>query len=331
MTKKAILTLLLTLSLSLSTIALVGAQTQPEYVLALQGPTWDHSVITVLVVPKFDEAWWNPSYLNSTLHAIDQWNEAISYFASTHSDFAYLSLLRMEPQVSNSTIGGFDAYVSWIEQFGNETCEAGLTRTTYASSNIIINSTLTFSAYDCRGNILSETDMQNVALHELGHNMGLGHANFSGDPMYYAYTLNSPVRAISTLDVYGVGTVFRWMAYSQEFDPVNQGPPIYSVTLPLSIKYEYLPISEKDLPPQSAIDQIRIFLDNLPEFILQPEVLILILIAASAVIAYITITRVRRRPVVSRQPDAFTQKAMPRKKSVPRLANTTVNRIRLFC
>jgi hypothetical protein len=91
MTKKGILAFVLVLSLSLSELVLVEAQTQQEYVLALQGPTWDHSTLTVLVIPRYDQTWWNPGYLNSTLRAISQWNDAISYFATSHSEFAYLS------------------------------------------------------------------------------------------------------------------------------------------------------------------------------------------------------------------------------------------------
>ena len=304
MRKKTIVAFSLVLALSLSTLAIVDAQTGQEYVLAIGGRTWDHSDIKVLVIPSSDESWWNPSYLNASLHAIDQWNEAISFFASNHSDFAYLSRFSMAPQVSNSTSMGFDAYISWVERFGNETCEAGLTTTWYTSSKKITNSSLTISTYDCRGNILSEADVQNVALHELGHCLGLGHANFSGDIMYNVYTLSSPVRAISTLDVYGVGTVFRWMAYSQEYNSVNQGSQIYSVTLPPTIDYEYLPISEKNLPPQSAIDQIRTFLDNFAEYILVG--LIFVLIAVTVTPAYIIITRMRKKRVASRQPKAST-------------------------
>ncbi len=307
MTKKGLMVFSLVLTLSLSMLAAVDAQTESEYVLALGGNTWDHSVLKVLVIPSYNESWWNPSYLNASLHAIDQWNEAISYFASNHSDFAYLSRLSMAPQVSNSTTTGFDAYISWIERFGNVTCEAGLTTTWYTSSNKITKSTITFSAYDCRGNVLSEADMQNVALHELGHCLGLGHANFTGDIMYSVYTLSSPVRAISTLDVYGVGTVFRWMADSQEYNSVNQGSPIYSVTLPPNIDYEYLPISEKNLPPQSTIDQIRTFLEDIADYIL-PVGLILILLAVTAVSAYVIITRTHKKR--AGQPKASTYNAM---------------------
>src|SRR4030065_2892429 len=146
MTKKTIIAFFLVFTLSLSTLTVVNAQKEPEYVLAIGDRVWDHSVITVLVVPSSDEPWWNPSYLNASLHAIDQWNEAISYFASNHSDFAYLSRLSMAPQVSNSTSTGFDAYISWIERFGNVTCEAGVSTTWYTSSNKIIISTINIAA-----------------------------------------------------------------------------------------------------------------------------------------------------------------------------------------
>jgi hypothetical protein len=299
LTRKTIIAFFLVLTLSLSMLATVGAQTEPDYVLELGGRTWDHSIITVLVIPPSNASWWNPSYLNASLHAIDQWNEAISYFASNYSDFAYLSRLSMAPQVSNSMSVGFDAYISWIERFGNVTCEAGLTTTWYTSSNKIINSTINLSAYDCFGNVLDEADAQNVALHEIGHCLGLGHANFTGDLMYYAYTLNSPVRAISTLDLYGVSKVFRWMAFSQEYNSINQGSPINSVTLPPNINYEYLPISEKNLPPQSTLDQIRIFLDNFAVYII-PIGLVLIILVVTVIPAYVIITRKRKKRVASR-------------------------------
>jgi predicted Zn-dependent protease len=292
--RKSFLAILFILSLSFSTPTTTEAQLT-EYVLALQGSTWEHSSITVLIVPAYNESWWNPAYLNASLHAISEWNGALSYFALNHSDFAYLSKLRMTAQVSNSTSEGFDAYISWIEQFDNVTCEAGLSRTTYLpSTNIITKNEITLSAYDCNGNILSETDEQNVALHELGHCLGLDHANYTDDLMYYAYSLGGSVRAISTLDVYGVGTVFRWMAYSQEYSSDNQGQPVYSVSL-TSSEYEYQPISDTDLPPQSTLEKVGNFFDDFVKFVLQPEVLILFIIAVSALVGYLAISNIRRK------------------------------------
>ncbi len=306
MKKEGILALFLVFCLSSSLLVLVEAETQKEYVMPLEGPTWNHSILSVLVVPQYDEPWWNPGYLNSALRAISQWNGAISYFRANYSEFAYLSRLRMVPQVSNVTIGGFDAYVSWIDQFGNETCEAGLTRTTYTSSNVIVNSTLAFSGRDCLGNILSEVDMQNVALHELGHCLGLGHPNTPEDLMYYTYSLSSPAKAISTLDVYGVGTVFRWMASSQFYNSTNQGAPVYTVTLPSSIQYEYLPITEENRPPESSLGQVVNFLSELTTVVLQPEILALIFLAIAALIAFVTISRIRRRRTVPQQSEVST-------------------------
>jgi hypothetical protein len=204
----------------------------------------------------------------------------------------------MTAQVSNSTERGFDAYISWIEQFGNDTCEAGLSRTTYMpTTNLITRNEITLSAYDCRGNILSETDEQNVALHELGHCLGLGHANYTDDLMYYAYTLGGSVRPISTLDAYGVGTVFRWMAYSQEYSSDNQGQTVYSVSL-TSNEYGYQPISDTDLPPQSTLEKVGNFFDDFVQFVLQPEVLVLIILAFSALTGYLAISQIRRKTKV---------------------------------
>ena len=296
MKKKAIMALLLILSLTSTTIVLGEAQTQSTYMLELQGPTWEHSIINLIITPQYNEPWWNPAYLNSTLRAISEWNEAISFSASNYTDFAYLSGLRMIPEVSNSARTGFDVQISWIQQFGNVTCEAGLTRTTYETSGVIRNSDVNLSAYDCRGNILSEVDMQNVALHELGHVLGLGHANNTGDLMYFAYTLSSPVRAISTLDVYGVASVFRWMSASPEFDQSNQGPRIFSVTLPPTIKYDYLQISDANLPPpQSPLDSFNTFAVDLIKFILRPEILIAIIVAIAAMVAFAMMPRRRAK------------------------------------
>lgn len=155
---------------------------------------------------------------------------------------------------------------------------------------------MTISAYDCRGNVLSEADSQNVAIHELGHVLGLGHSNYTDDLMYYAYTLGSPVRAISTLDTYGVGTVFRWMASSLEFDRANQGSPIYSVTLPPEIAYEDLPISEKNLPPQSPLEQIITYFSYIPNIIATLEFWLLMGFFTIAVVSiYLLGRRARKR------------------------------------
>lgn len=300
MIRKTILFLFLFLIIGLSFTVFyqVEAQTQTTYSLDLQGPAWNHSTINILINPQSDKSWWNPDYLDATLRAIDEWNSALSYFASNRSDFVYLSNVKMTYTISNSMDEPFDTILSWIEQFGNETCEAGLTRTSYDSLGLIFNTTLTMSAYDCRGNILNDIDMQNVALHELGHVLGLGHANSTSDLMYFAYTLGNPVRSVSTLDTYGVGVVFRWLAKSTEFNQDNQGDQISSVNLPSDIAYEALPIPINDIPPQSALGPAQMYFVDFLQFILQPVILTSILLAVAALLIYSIVARGRRKHVI---------------------------------
>jgi hypothetical protein len=296
-TGKSFVAVLMVLCLCFSVFALALVHAETEYDVGLQGVTWDDSVIDVLITPPSNVSWWSPSYLNATLHSISQWNEAIASFAGNHSDFAYLSGLRMVPQVSDSSAkADFDAYLSWIKEFGNVTCEAGLSRTTIKSAGIIANNSVTIAAYDCRGNVLSEADSQNVVLHELGHVLGLKHSNYTGDLMYFAYSLSSPVRAISTLDLYGVGVVFQWMAVSSEFDKDNMGSRVYSVSLPLEISYEHLEISEGNLPPQTLFEQVRNYLWLGSEAIAKPEIWVfMVLLTVALVTVFIVLRRVRRK------------------------------------
>jgi len=304
---KLALAILLMLSLTLVTSFCGLTQAQEQYSLDLEGITWNHSTISVLVIPQDGASWWNPSYLNATLRSIGEWNNAIQAFALNYSDFPYLSTLRMVPTVSHTLNYSFDVYVSWTRALSASTGEIGLTTTTYSSSGMIINSTITLAAEDSRGDVLNEVDMQNVALHELGHSLGLGHSNYSGDVMYPRCTLNHPVEGLSTLDLYGVSTVFQWMSNSPNHP---YSPQQSSVTLPSSIQYRYLPISYENLPTptlsptpspsptlsptpsptlpsglfQTLFTYGRILLTCILRFFLDPAILIPLLIAISAVL-----------------------------------------------
>ena len=208
MRKKA-LAILLILSLPIAVSVFGEVQTQEQYSLQHQRVTWDHTKLSVLIVPQNGEVWWNPAHLNSSLRAISQWNDAIADFAANYSEFGYLSKVRFVPTVSNVTKLKFDVYVSWTEfSLSESEDQVGLAQTVYGRLGTKVKCTISLAAKNQRGSVLSEVDMQNIALHELGHSLSLRHSNYTGDLMYAAYTRGNSVRAVSTLDVYGVATVF---------------------------------------------------------------------------------------------------------------------------
>jgi len=123
----------------------------------------------------------------------------------------------MVPTTIYTMNSGFDVYISWTEKPPSSADEIGLTKTFYGvPSRIITNSTTALSSETLQGYVLNEVDMQNLALHKLGHSLGLGHSNHTSDIMYPMISVNplDQVQALSTLDLYGVSTVFQWMSNS---------------------------------------------------------------------------------------------------------------------
>jgi predicted Zn-dependent protease len=276
-------------------ISSVQGQSQDKYSLQLQGFVWNHSTLNALVVTADNESWWNPDFLNTSLRAIGQWNEAIATFAANYSDFSYLSNLRIQPTVSNSTQSGYDIYVSWHESpFSNTTDEVGLSQISANYQNIITNCTVNLAAHTRHGDTLNEGDMQNVALHELGHSLGLGHSNYTGDLMYALYTMGSPAEDVSTLDVYGVSSVFAWETSTSTFFPGNS--LVNQVILPAGITYQFLPVSEKNArPPTLANNAVVQFLVLMFEILIHPEIypLVILFIVVLVIIAVFPIRRKR--------------------------------------
>lgn len=297
MTGKKILCALLLSSLVFAFSQCSQTQAQVEYSLGLQRMTWGHSTISVLVIPPGNESWWTPSYLNATLRAISQWNNAIVHFALNYTDYAYLANIGMTPTITYQMDSGFDVYISWTETLPNVTDEIGVADVLYElPSRIIINSTIDLASKTLQGYVLNEVDMQNIALHELGHILGLSHSDYASDVMYPKYTPSplKQVEALSTLDLYGVSTVFQWMENSFR---IPSSPQQSSISLPPGITYQYLPISYEDLPPtpappsplQTLSTYIQNLINNLVSLVLRPEFLILIIAAALAllVVAFI--------------------------------------------
>jgi len=235
--------------------SLIVVQAQDVYSVQLQGFAWDHSTLSALVVTADNESWWNPDYINDTLRAIGQWNDAMTDFAANYSDYSYLSNVIVRWDVSNITLPGYDLYFNWTESsLSNSSDEVGLAKTFVNSDSSIVNCSISLAVQTNHGDSLRSVDMQNIALHELGHGLGLGHSNYTDDLMYSLYTLGGGPDGVSTLDVYGVATVFGWMPNASSFSPVSRWLKQDSVSLPSLISYQDLPVSPENVPPQTLAD-----------------------------------------------------------------------------
>ncbi len=243
--------LLSTLLLSSGSFAIsqVHGQNQTIDELEIEGLAWHTSTINILLVTPNNVSWWNPMYVNSTLRAIGQWNEAIQEFASNNYQYSYLASLKLEPTVSNESEAGFNIYLNWTQSALSSADAIGLT--TLSSLNYAItNCSINLATHSPHGDALADGDEQNVALHELGHSLGLGHTNETNDVMYPDLTLLGPAKLLSNLDLYGISRTFAWLTYSFSFYPVSDWLTSTPVYLPTS-QYQALPVSTQYARPQT--------------------------------------------------------------------------------
>ena len=272
--------------------AILQAQTQSQNTnfLEIQGITWNHATLNILLITPQNQSWWNPLFLNSTIRAIGQWNDAITYFSSNYSLYSYLSSVKLNWAFSDVAEDGFDIYLSWTQSpIANTYNEIGL-ETSTSQGNVILSSNISLAAETSHGNSLNTIDMQNIALHEVGHSLGLGHSNFTGDIMYPAYTILSPPILISTLDAYGLSTIFAWLQNTFNFNPVNQWLQSSPVNLPSNIQYASLPVASQNASPQTLADNPIIeTLTLMVQILIHPEIaaIVIIFIAVLIIIAAI--------------------------------------------
>jgi MYXO-CTERM domain-containing protein len=99
---------------------------------------------------------------------------------------------------------------SWPTQMGNVNQTIAVTMTSVYNTCEIASAPILFNGVGFQFCTSGSgcTDLQSIATHEIGHNLGLGHSQHSDATMYYAYQGGSGARSLSQDDVNGVCSLY---------------------------------------------------------------------------------------------------------------------------
>jgi hypothetical protein len=282
------------LSLVFSASMIGEATAKTEYSINLSDTTWNHTTIRILLTLPENESWWNTKVANLTLQAVDRWNSALATFASSYPDFAYLSNIRLEATESPGAAQNFDIYISWTEQIINGGLGVVGSAQRYLRSGVITTCNITLANKDMLGISLTDSLKQSVAIHEIGHALGLLHANYTNDVMFSESSYDIAVRPISSLDTYGVAQVFRWRSFSSQFNSSNQEWESNPVNLPSVVKYEYFDEPQQNFWTRTISSFLR-YIQTVEGLTMLVIVLLFLFGVISIISAIVTFFRRRRK------------------------------------
>ncbi len=198
---------------------------QKEPTLEISGYAWNllkKPVIKVLIIPNPNLAGWRDAYSQDVIQAFRDWEICIQIFVSKHN-YSYLRDIRFAVYlagVDGSVGGDYDITVKWVERLDSEGAAGGSIVLSNADKEIV-KASITLPINVVRDGAvysLSGDDLQNIVADEIGHSLGLGHSDFKGDVLYGFYDFPREVSCHSSLDVYGLAMVYKYIP-TGKFEP----------------------------------------------------------------------------------------------------------------